>query len=205
MTKDLASGGATVLRAVSSIIAFWAFVAIAVVFVGDAALRGRLDVALRAGAVFAFIGWCAWVFLIRMSVRLDAQALTAHNLLRWVRVPWGRVVDVERRAQLRIVLDDDSTVECWGSPFAPRAGGRTRDHGASVPAVTATNSPWGQPVGGTAGMRRGPSVDGALVAVRSVWQASRGASGPVTRGWDLPAMAVGAVLAVAVILAVLPW
>jgi hypothetical protein len=199
------AGGATVLRAVSSVVTFWALVTIGIFFVGDAAARGRLDVALRAGAVLAFVGWCAWVFLVRMSVRVDASALTARNLLRWVRIPWGRIRDVERRAQLRVTLDDGTTVECWGSPFAPRAGGRGGQRAATTPALTASNTPWGQPLGGTAELRRGPSADSALVAVRAAWQASHGETGPVTRGWDVPALIVGAVLAVCALFALLPW
>ncbi|UUT35533.1 PH domain-containing protein [Microbacterium elymi] len=125
MTKDLAQGGVIVLRAVSSVITFWALAGLAVIFVGDAAIRGRVELALRAGGVIAFILWCAWVFLIRMSVRVDASALSARNLLRWVRIPWARVADVERRAQLRITLDDGSAVECWAAR-SPRVRGRGR-------------------------------------------------------------------------------
>nr|WP_274638073.1 PH domain-containing protein [Microbacterium bovistercoris] len=176
MTKDLAQGGVIVLRAVSSVITFWALAGLAVIFVGDAAIRGRVELALRAGGVIAFILWCAWVFLIRMSVRVDASALSARNLLRWVRIPWARVADVERRAQLRITLDDGSAVECWGSPFAPRAGAR-------------------------AGLRE----DGALQTVRAAWQSATGSDGPVTRGWDVPAVVVGVVLAGCAVVALLPW
>jgi len=205
MTKDLATGGVVVLRAISSLVTFWALVAVALVFVGDAVLRGRVDVALRAGAVFAFVGWCAWVFLVRMSVRLEADALTARNLLRWVRIPWGRVQDVERRAQLRVVLGDGSEIECWGSPFAPRAGGRGGQQAQPSPAITIQNNPWGQRIGGPEGLRRTPSPDGALDAVRAAWQASRRSDGPVTRGWDIPAIVAGGILAVCAVTALVPW
>ncbi|WP_156876523.1 hypothetical protein [Microbacterium luticocti] len=196
-----------VLRALSSQIAFWALVGIAVIFVGDAALRGRIVLALRAGAILLFVLWCAWVFLVRMSIRLDAEAVTAHNLLRWVRVPWGRVADVERRAQLRIVLDDGHAVECWGSPFAPRAGARSTHGDTDVtpptPAkqITATDTPGRQPTG--AGVRRTPGVDGALQAVRGAWQdAPVREPGAVRRGWDVPAVLIGVVCAVCALLAV---
>ena len=205
MSKDLADGGSVVLRALSSQFAFWALAGLAGLFVADAALRGRVDVALRTAGVALFVVWCAWVFLIRMSVHMDASALTARNLLRWIRVPWARVAEVERRAQLTVLVDDGTSVSCWGSPFAPRGGaGRPRGTGrAPAGTITAMNNPYGPPVGSLAGMRGGPAADGALEAVRAVWLSGRHTEGPVTRGWDVPALTAGGVCLVVAILALL--
>jgi len=166
MSRDLDAGGAVVLRATSSLIAFIALAAVGALFVGDAVVRGRWELGLRVAGVFLFVLWAAWAFLVRMSVRFDRQSVTARNLLRFTDVPWGRVVDVERHAQLRLVLDDGSVVECWGSPFAPRSGRR----------------------------RAADAHDDALESLRTAWQASPATGGEVRRGWDIPALVVGVVL-----------
>jgi hypothetical protein len=176
VTKNASEGVAVVLRATSSVVTFFAVAAIAVLFTGDAALRGRWDVALRAAGVFLLVLWAAWVVLVRMSIVAGRKTVTARNLLRYTAVPWGRVVAVERRAQLRLILDDDSWVECWGSPFPPRTA-RARSS---------------QPTG-----------DAGLETLRTAWQAGDGGTGAVRRGWDVPALLIGAVCAVCALIAVL--
>lgn len=171
MTKELGDRPVA-LRALQSQIAFWAVVVLSVIFTGDALLRGRFDVALRAGLVLLFVCWCAWVLLYRMSILIDRNAVTARNLLRFTRVPWSRVADIDRRLQLRLVLDDETVVDCWGSPFAPRVGSRAaRD-----------------------------SSDAALDTLRAAWQAAPSSSGSeadaVRGGWDRPAAVVGVILLV---------
>ncbi|QAY61002.1 hypothetical protein ET475_14065 [Microbacterium protaetiae] len=166
MMKDLDAGGAVVLRATSSLVAFIALAGAGALFVGDALLRGRWELGLRVAGVFLFVLWAAWVFLVRMSIRFDRAGVSARNLLRVIDVPWGRIVSIERHAQLRLVLDDGGAVECWGSPFAPRAG---RHRGAEV-------------------------SDTALELLRTAWQSSSATGGDVRRGWDLPAIIAGAIL-----------
>jgi hypothetical protein len=197
-------GKTVVLRALSSLIAFWALTGLAAVFVVDAAVRGRWDVALRTVGVVLFVLWAAWLFLVRMSVRLDAGALTARNLLRWVRVPWARVVDIERRAQLTVELDDGRRIECWGSPFAPRRGVRgPTSGGQAMPTVTAATNPFGPALGGASGLRGGGTArDAGLEAARSMWLSASAADGPVTRGWDIPALVAGAVCLVCAVVAI---
>lgn len=202
MSKDL-SQGVVVLRALSSQIAFWALAVVAGFFIVDAVLRGRLDVAARTTGVALLMVWACWVFLVRMSVRLDASALTARNLLRWVRVPWARVTDIERRAQLVVLVDDGTAVSCWGSPFAPRAGVRSAHGraGGSAEAITRVLPAGGRPPN-EAARRSGPAVDSALEIVRTAWLGHPAAAGEITRGWDLPALMIGAVCLIAAVVAV---
>ncbi|WP_417563652.1 PH domain-containing protein [Microbacterium sp.] len=200
--RSLADGGSLSLRAVSSMITFWAATGLVMLFVVDAAVRGRWELALRAAGVGLLIVWCAWVFLIRMSVRLDAAALTTNNLLRWVRVPWGRVVDVERRAQLVVLTDDGTAITCWGSPFAPRGGARGTGRGPAG-TTTAISNPYGRSAGDVAGTGGAPTGDGALQAVRMAWSEGHKTDEAVTRGWDVPALVAGAACLVLAVIALL--
>lgn len=190
-----ATARVAVLRPLQSQIVFWAVCGLSAVYVVDAAFRGRVALTVRAGLILAFIVWCAWVFLWRMSVCVDGDGITARNLLRWVRVPWDRVADVRRRAQLRVEVDDGTHVDCWGSPFPPRTG---------LGGMTRTASPRGGRFG--PGQHPAQPADRALHAVRGAWlNAAHRCDGAhdVTRGWDVPAVAAGGVLVVCAIVAVL--
>lgn len=118
------------LRAGSSAVAF-AFVAVAtVLLVGDAAVRGFWDVALRASGIAGLVLWVAWLLLVRPSIRLEPDRAVVVNVGRITEVPWARVVEIRRRLQLVLELDDGRKVECWGSPFPSR---RTAGRGQAVP------------------------------------------------------------------------
>ncbi|GAA3761534.1 hypothetical protein GCM10022240_12580 [Microbacterium kribbense] len=177
MAKSIEEGGSFVLRALMSSVTFWALVGIAVIFVGDAAIRGRFAIALRAALILGLLVWCAWVLLYRMSIRVDADGLTVRNLLRWVRIPWGQVAEISRRMQLRVVLADNSVVECWGGTFASRPGTRRS--------------------------READRGDPGLALLRTAHAGARKAGGTVQRGWDVPALAAGTVLLIAAALAAL--
>ncbi|MEQ6898876.1 hypothetical protein [Microbacterium sp. KR10-403] len=180
MMKDVAEGGTVVLRALMSMIVFWVVVVVAAFFVGDALIRGRWSTGLRAAGVLLLVIWALWVFLYRMSIVVDRNAVTARNLLRFTRIPWVHVADFDRRYQVRVILHDGTAVDCWGSPFPGRtAARRSSGSAASTPDTT-------------------------LETLRALGgSAAPGSSGVVTRGWDVPALLIGAVCAVCALIALL--
>lgn len=164
------------LRATSSLVSFLGIALFAALLLGDAALHGAWGIVLRIGPWLLLALWILGMLLVRPSIRLERDRLVSVNLGWLVDVPWALVRDVERRYQLRLVLDGDRRVELWGSPFAPRPRPRLRRRDEQ------------------------PLVDGSLDAVRTAWLAWSGdpatAPAAIRRRPDLPALALGAGLLV---------
>ena len=72
----------------------------------------------------ALVVWAAWMLLVRPSIRVQPDRAVVVNIGRITEVPWARIVDIRRRLQLVLDLDDGRSVECWGSPFPQAATGR---------------------------------------------------------------------------------
>ena len=177
MMKDVAEGGTVVLRALMSMIAFWVVIVVAAFFVGDALIRGRWSTGLRAAGVLLFVIWALWVFLYRMSIVVDRNAVTVRNLLRFTRIPWAQIADFDRRYQVRVILHDGTAVDCWGSPFPGRTAARRSS---------------------------GSTPDTTLETLRALGGSAAPAStDPVTRGWDVPAVLIGVACAVCALIALL--
>ncbi|KZE91294.1 PH domain-containing protein [Microbacterium sp. TNHR37B] len=121
----------TVLRATSSLVAFWAVVGLVVLLMGDAALRGSSEFLLRWSAVVALVVWGFWVLLYHSSIRIEPDHVVVVNLLRVHRIPWRQVRAIVEKPQIRIELADGSRRDCWGAPFAARPGLRGRETGPS--------------------------------------------------------------------------
>ena len=117
------------MRAGSSAVVF-ALVAIgAVLLVGDAVIKGAWDVAARTAGPAAIIVWAAWLLLVRPSIRLERDRAIVVNVGRITEIPWNRVVDIRRRLQLILDLDDGKSVEAWGSPFVGKRAAPSDDRG----------------------------------------------------------------------------
>lgn len=167
------SGNAKTMVAVprpgSSLVAFWAVVAVAVLLVGEALLQGDLRVFAEAVAPAALVIWIIWMIVLRPHIAFDADHVVVTNPGRIIEIPWQRAVEVRQRLQIVIDLDDGSTVTCWGSPF-PEKPGRRR---------------------ATAESRREADVAGPLEDARRAANL-RQRDAQVVRRWDAVSLAVGA-------------
>jgi len=204
MMKDVAEGGTVVLRALMSMIVFWVVVVVAAFFVADALIRGSWSTGLRAAGVLLFVIWALWVFLYRMGIVVDRNAVTARNLLRFTRIPWAHIADFDRRYQVRVILHDGTAVDCWGSPFPGRSSPR-RSSGSTLPGSGASTG-WRGITSDAPDHVRPPvtAPDPTLETLRALGgSAAAGSSDPVTRGWDVPAVLIGGVCAVCALIALL--
>jgi len=204
MMKDVAEGGTVVLRALMSMIAFWVVIVVAAFFVGDALIRGRWSTGLRAAGVLLFVIWALWVFLYRMSIVVDRNAVTVRNLLRFTRIPWAQIADFDRRYQVRVILHDGTAVDCWGSPFPGRTAAR-RSSGSTIPGA-GMNTGWRGITSDAPDSARPPTTapDPTLETLRALGgSAAPGTSREVTRGWDVPAVLIGVACAVCALIALL--
>lgn len=137
------------------------------VLLGDALLRGDLSLAARMAGVGALVVWAAWMLLVRPSIRVEPDRAVVVNLGRITEVPWGRIVDIRRRLQLILDLDDGHRVEAWGSPFPKRKlVGRTAQSEDDDPSASVLRSAWrsgAEQSGGGAAIVRRPDVLGLSI------------------------------------------
>ncbi len=120
------------LRAVSSAVVFGVVAVGAVLLIGDAVVKGAMDVAARTAGPAAVVVWAAWLLLVRPSIRVEPDRAVVVNVGRITEIPWNRVVDVRRRLQLIFDLDDDRSVEAWGSPFVSKRAKEQDDKALAV-------------------------------------------------------------------------
>ncbi|MFJ4294751.1 PH domain-containing protein [Curtobacterium sp. NPDC089689] len=154
---------------------------LALFLLGDAAVRGSWDVVLRSVGPLGALVWVLWVLTFRPHIRIDADTVTVVNPLRRTEVPWGAVEDVRMRFQIVLDLVGGRRLTCWGGPSLPRPKPARR----------------GEPR-----VLRQPDE---FVVLRDRWSERREGSpdGPVTRGWDVPALASGVVVVVLCVVAVI--
>ncbi|MGN6502543.1 MAG: hypothetical protein ACTHKX_06530, partial [Pseudolysinimonas sp.] len=114
--------------------------------------------AVRTAGVAALVVWAAWLLLLRPSIRVLPDRAVVVNIGRITEIPWGRVVDIRRRLQLILDLDDGRSVEAWGSPFVSKRAKPGEDT-----ALTALRSAWNAAPAAESAVVRRPDLP-ALVA-----------------------------------------
>lgn len=137
----------------------------------DAAVRGSWIVVLDAVGPIAVLVWVLWVLTYRPCIRIDDTAVTVVNPLRRTVVPWHAVADVTLRWQIVIETVAGRRLQCWGGPSLPRPKPARRGERAVL---------------------RQPDE---MVVLLDRWAERRDVAtgGDVVRGWDRPAVVVGAV------------
>jgi hypothetical protein len=105
------------LRAGGSAFAFTAVAIVGALLLADAVLRGSWTAAVRTAGPVILVVWVAWLLLLRPSIRIQPDRAVVINVGRITEVPWSRIVDIRRRLQLVLDLDDGRRLEAWGSPF----------------------------------------------------------------------------------------
>ena len=147
------------MRAGGSAFAFAAVAVVGALLVIDAVLRGSGAEVLRiAGPVLAVV-WAAWLLLLRPSIRIRPDAAVVTNVGRITEVPWGRIVDIRRRLQLVLDLDDGRHLEAWGSPFV------SKRRPADDPSLATLRGAWLSAGASDAAVIRRVDVVGLLVGV----------------------------------------
>ncbi|WP_308493599.1 hypothetical protein [Microbacterium terrisoli] len=154
---------------------------------GDAVIRGGWGETLLLAPWPLLALWGVYVAAFASSLAIDDEAITVQNILQLVRIPWGRVSDLQWPWQVQITMDDDAHVRAIGGPLQGRSARRPGDP-AQTPAGTRAQ----------------------FDAIERAWHAGRehaapgtGAQGAVRRSWDVPALVALAVLVVWAVIAVL--
>ena len=177
-----ASSHSYVLRDTFTTVVFWLAVALGVVLVGDPILRGDLAVVATTAPIIALIIWVLGMVLFHPHVRYDEERAVVTNIGRIHEIPWSRVVTVRQNLSLAFLLDDGRRISAAGVT-APR------DRGLIL-----------------AGLTRGKMGVGSADfhhqadALRPIQAAAAATDDPVVSRWDAVPLAIGAVLAVAVVI-----
>lgn len=169
-----------VLRDTRSIVTFWVAVAVLAFLAGDLVVRGVWPELGFALPLALFLAWALWLMLYRPRIRYDAERVIVINITRVHVLPWSRVTAVRQRLNPVFELDDGrmivasgSTASRGASSFVRGATGRVKDDPAEFNRIADTLD----------AMRTDAADTGAVVESR----------------WDLVPLAIGAVLAIAVV------
>lgn len=185
MTRARARG--YLLRDTGISIAFWLVVAVGVLIVFDAALRGDLWKFAATASIVALVLWVVGMVLFHPHVRYDDERVVVTNIGRVHEMPWSRIVAVRQSLSLTFELDDGRRILASGVT-APRDRG--------LIAGTLTRGKLGA---GSADFHKFAD------ALRLLQSSSEASAAPVVSRWDVQALTLGGALAaLVVIVAVFP-
>jgi len=96
------AAGRKVFRMTGPVIAWWAWVVIAVASLADLALTGRDHTSAEIAVTVALITGVMYACALRPVVIADSGGVTVRNPLRDHRVPWGSVTAVDLRESVQV-------------------------------------------------------------------------------------------------------
>ncbi|WP_448262714.1 hypothetical protein [Microbacterium aurum] len=161
---------------------------VAIVLLGDAALRAGWGEMLLLAPWVLLAVWVVYVVMYVSMIETDAGGATVQNFLRRTRVPWSAVSDIRLHYQVVFVLHSGAQVKAFGGPVAGR------------PARVAP---------GRDAPRREPPALRELSEIREQWDAAADAGAPAaasaapTKTWDVAAIAAFAALVAWAVIALL--
>nr|RZI35127.1 hypothetical protein BJQ95_02468 [Cryobacterium sp. SO1] len=132
-----------------------ALLALCLLLLGDAIVRGRWDVAVLALPVLVVVVWLALEVFLRPGIRLHPYGITVINPLVTTEVPWLAVTDVTTGFLVAVETVDGRRIRCWGAPAGTRperavaerggrAGARGLPAGGRTPAHRVIEAHWAQ-------------------------------------------------------------
>ena len=174
-----------VVRDTGVSVAFWLVVAVGVLIVGDSVSRGNLWQLAATASIVGLVLWAVGMVLFHPHIRYDEEQVVVTNIGRIHELPWSRVVAVRQNLSLTFELDDGRRIVAHGVT-APR------DRGLVMGTLTR-----GKLGAGSADFHKYAD------ALRLLQDGSAAGATTVVTRWDLRALAIGAVLALAVVAVIL--
>jgi Bacterial PH domain len=89
-------------RLPGAIVAWWAWVILAVVCLADIAFTGRSHTAVEIAATVLFVTGLVYTCALRPRVIADSGGITVQNPLRDHRIPWGSVIRVDLKESVQV-------------------------------------------------------------------------------------------------------
>lgn len=169
-----------VLRSASAVVAFWVGAVVLAIVLGAPLFTGDLRVFDFVLGPVLTLAWLLWLLLYRPVVRYDERRVLVVNVGRIHTVPWSRVVAVQQRIGLDFGLAGGGTVRAMAVPPPARAGN----------VVSALDRR----------QRRDYDFNQHAALLEAYRIAAPPSSEPVASRWDLPALAIGVVPVVVLII-----
>lgn len=169
------------IRDTGTSVAFWLVVAVGVVLVVDAVVRGDLWRVAATASVVALVLWAVGMVLFHPHIRYDETQVVVTNIGRIHEIPWSRVVAVRQNLSLTFELDNGRRINANGVT-APR------DRGLVMGTLTRGKL-------GAGSVEFHKTAD----ALRLLQDGAAAGTTPVVARWDARALALGGVLALVVV------
>lgn len=94
-----------VFRLPGAIVAWWAWIVVAVFSLIDMAVTGRNHTAAEIAVSLLLVTGVMYACALRPKVVADSEGITVHNPLRDHRVPWGSVTSIDLAESVRVHAD----------------------------------------------------------------------------------------------------
>jgi hypothetical protein len=166
-------------------VAFWLVVAVGLLIAVDAVVHGSAWQIAATVSIVALVLWVLGLVLFHPHIRYDDERVVVTNIARVHEIPWSRVVAVRQNLSLTFELDNGRRITASGVT-APR------DRGLVLGTLTR-----GKLGAGSADFHRYAD------ALRLKQDGAAASSAPIVSQWDRGALAIGAVLALAVVVVML--
>ncbi len=173
------------VRDIGTGVAFWLVVAVGFLIVVDSAFRGDLFTFAATASIVALVLWAVGMVLFHPHIRYDEAQVVVTNIARIHEIPWSRVVAVRQGLNLTLELDDGRRISASGVS-APR------DRGLVLGTLTRGKL-------GAGSMEFHKYAD----ALRLLHDGAKTTDSRVVSRWDVPALAIGGALALAVVVVVI--
>ncbi|WP_181397174.1 PH domain-containing protein [Cryobacterium arcticum] len=120
--------------------------ALTVLLLVDAVIRGRWDIAALSLPALGLVAWMAGEVFLRPGIRVHDGGVTIVNPLHTIEVPWAAVDDLSTRFLVSVQTRSGRRIRAWGAPTAVRSrgAGRSDDPGRSSSAHRVLESYWEQ-------------------------------------------------------------
>jgi hypothetical protein len=162
-------------------VAYWLVVAVGLLIVVDSVVRGAPWQIAATTSVVGLVLWAVGMVLFHPHVSYDDEGVVVTNIGRVHEIPWSRVVAVRQNLSLTFELDTGRRISAAGVT-APR------DRGLVLGTLTR-----GKLGAGSADFHKYAD------AMRLLQHDAAASAAPIVSRWDLPALAIGAALALAVV------
>jgi len=175
-----ARAGRYVVRSASTVIPFWIGVVVLAGVIAIPLVQADWHLLRFVIGPALLLAWVLWFVLYRPAVHYDAERAVVVNFGRIHVLPWSHVTGVRQGISLVFELDAGKPISAFGAPAPRRTGNVAGNFDRRTRPVESFH-------------REAELLDGAR-------QAAAPSAEPVSVRWDVIPLAIGAVLALAVII-----
>ncbi len=168
------------IRSSSAVVGFWLGTIVIAVVTIVPITTSNWRLLLFAAPVGVLVIWMLWLTLYLPALYYDNDRVIIVNMGRIYLLPWSKVESIDQRLSLIFTLQDGSRITAMGTPY-PRRG--------NLMPTRTTASPSSR------------NYDGDISILDGFRAGAVEHGEPISRKWDAPALWIGAVIVLLVVLA----